>query len=148
MIVILKQDVQGTGRAGEIVKVSDGYARNKLIPQGLALEATKGNINNLEKAKALQEKQLAEQKAAAEKQAADFADKKVVIKAKAGEGGRLFGSVTSGDIAEAIKEQLGTNIDKKKIEMEGPIKQLGTSQITIKLFQEIKGKLTVELIEE
>lgn len=148
MIVILKKDVQGTGRAGEIVKVSDGFARNKLIPQGLAVEATKGNIHSLEKAKELQQKQLAEQKAAAEKQAEDLASKKVVIKAKAGEGGRLFGSVTSGDISEAIKEQLGITIDKKKIDMDGPIKQLGTTEITIKLFQEIKGKLKVELVEE
>ena len=148
MIVILKQDVQGTGRAGEIVKVSDGFARNMLIPKGLAVEATKGNIHSLEKQKELQQRQLAEQKAAAEKQAQDLAEKKVVIKTKAGEGGRLFGSITSKDVSDAIKEQLGINIDKKKIEMDGPIKQLGITEVTIKLFQEVKGKLKVELIEE
>lgn len=148
MIVILKQDVQGTGRAGEIVKVNDGFARNMLLPKGLAVEATKGNIHSLEKQKELQKKQLAEQKVAAEKQAADFAGKKVVIKAKAGEGGRLFGSITSKDISDAIKEQLNITVDKKKIDMDGPIKQLGVTEVTIKLFQEIKGKLNVELIEE
>ena len=148
MIVILKQDVQGTGRAGEIVKVNDGFARNMLLPKGLAIEATKGNIHSLEKQKELQQKQLAEQKAAAEKQAADFEGKKVVIKTKAGEGGRLFGSITSKDVSDAIKEQLNITIDKKKIEMAGPIKQLGVTEVTIKLFQEIKGKLKVELIEE
>ena len=147
MIVILKKDVQGTGRAGEVVKVSDGFARNMLIPKGLAVEATKGNIHNLEKQKELQKKQLADQKAAAEKMAEELAQKKIVIKTKAGENGRLFGSITSMDIAEAITDQLGLKIDKKKIDLEGPLKQLGVYTVTIKLFQEIKGKLKVELTD-
>ena len=147
MIVILKKDVQGTGRAGEVVKVSDGFARNMLIPKGLAVEATKGNIHNLEKQKELQKKQLADQKAAAEKMAEELAQKKIVIKTKAGENGSLFGSITSMDIAEAITDQLGLKIDKKKIDLEGPLKQLGVYTVTIKLFQEIKGKLKVELTD-
>ena len=145
MIVILKKDVQGTGKAGDIVEVSDGFACNMLVPRGLAIEATKGNIHSLEKQKELQQKKLADQKAHAEKTAAELKSKKVVIKTKAGEGGRLFGSITSKDIADAIEKQLGMKIDKKRIDLEGPLKQLGTYDVTIKLFQEIKGVLKVEL---
>ena len=145
MIVILKKDVQGTGKAGDIVEVSDGFARNMLVPRGLAIEATKGNIHSLEKQKELQQKKLADQKAHAEKTAAELKSKKVVIKTKAGEGGRLFGSITSKDIADAIEKQLGMKVDKKRIDLEGPLKQLGTYDVTIKLFQETKGVLKVEL---
>ena len=116
MIVILNRDVKGTGKAGEVVKVSDGYARNMLLPRGYAKEATEGNVRNLEKQKAIQEQQRAEAKAAAEKQAEELNAAKVVIKTKAGEGGRLFGSITSKDIADAAEKQLGIKIDKKKIQ--------------------------------
>ena len=95
MIVILNRDVKGTGKAGEIVKVSDGYARNMLLPKGWATEATDGNIRSLEKQKALQAQKQAEDKAAAQELASKLSDIKVVIKTKSGEGGRLFGSITS-----------------------------------------------------
>lgn len=143
MIVILKQDVSGTGKAGEVVKVSDGFARNRLIPKGLAMEATEGNIRSLEKQKALQAKKAADARAAAEKTAAELKDKKVVLKCKAGEGGKLFGSITSKDVAEAAKEQLGMNLDKKQINMAGPIKMVGNFEVEIKLYQDVKGRLSV-----
>ena len=148
MIVILKQDVPGTGRAGEVVKVSDGFARNKLIPSGMALEATEGNIRSLEKQKELQQKKDAESKAQAEAQAEALKTKKVVLKAKAGDGGRLFGAITSKDIGEAIKDQLGYTFDKKKIELDSPIKNIGTYQVDIKLYPEVKGTLKVEVEAE
>ena len=148
MIVILKKDVQGTGKAGEVVKVSDGFARNMLIPRGLALEATEGNVRSLEKQRELQQKKAAESKAAAEARAAELADRKVVIKSRAGEGGKLFGSITSRDVAEAMNEQLGMNIDKKTIDMDGPIKQLGTFEVTVKLYSEVKGKIKVEVTDQ
>ena len=148
MIVILKQDVQGTGKAGEVVKVSDGFARNMLIPRGLALEATEGNVRSLEKQQELQRKKAAESKAHAEAQAEDLKSKKVVIKAKAGDGGRLFGAITSKDISEAIKEQLKFDIDKKKIELESPIKSVGTYSVNLKLYPEVKGSLSVEVEAE
>ena len=94
MIVILNRDVKGTGKAGEVVKVSDGYARNMLLPKGYATEATDGNIRNLEKQKELQAQKKADDKAAAEKVAAALENAKVVIKTKSGEGGKLFGSIT------------------------------------------------------
>lgn len=143
MIVILKQDVSGTGKAGEVVKVSDGFARNRLIPKGLAMEATEGNIRSLEKQKALQAKKAAEARAAAEKTAEELKDKKVVLHCKAGEGGKLFGSITSKDVAEAAKEQLKMNLDKKQINMAGPIKMVGNFEVEIKLYQDVKGRLSV-----
>ena len=148
MIVILKKDVQGTGKAGEVVKVSDGFARNMLIPKGLAVEATEGNVRNLEKQKELQLKKAADSKAHAQKVAEDMKGKKVTIKAKAGEGGKLFGAITSQHIAEAIKEQLGLEYDKKKIELDSPIKSVGTYSVDIKIYPEVKGSLNVEVEAE
>lgn len=147
MIVILNRDVKGTGKAGEVVKVSDGYARNMLLPKGWATEATDGNIRSLEKQKALQAKQRAEDKAAAEELAAKLAETRVVIKTKSGEGGRLFGSITSKDIAEETRKQTGINLDKKKIQLSSPIKTMGTFEVEVKLFQEVTGKLTVEVTD-
>lgn len=148
MIVILKKDVKGTGKAGDVVKVSDGFARNMLLPKGFAVEATDGNVRSLEKQKALQAKKEAEEKAAAEKLAAELAEKKVVIKTKSGEGGRLFGSITSKDISDAIKDQLGMYIDKKKIQMKAAVKQTGHFDVEIKLYQGVKGNLSVDIVSE
>lgn len=147
MIVILNRDVKGTGKAGEVVKVSDGYARNMLLPKGYATEATDGNIRNLEKQKAVQAQKKADDKAAAEKLAAQLDDAKVVIKTKSGEGGKLFGSITSKDIAEAAKEQTGITIDKKKIQMGTPIKNIGKFTVDVKLYPEVVGKLSVEVTD-
>ncbi|MCH4006625.1 MAG: 50S ribosomal protein L9 [Eubacterium sp.] len=147
MQVILKQDVKGTGKAGSVVKVSDGYARNMLIPKGMAVEATKANIRSLEKEKAQQAEEEAEKRAEAKKQAEVINGKSVEIKTKAGEGGRLFGSITSKDIAEAVKSQLGIDTDKKKIQLDSPIKSMGTFHVTVKLYYEIHAELTVNVTE-
>ena len=147
MIVILNRDVKGTGKAGEIVKVSDGYARNMLLPKGWATEATDGNIRSLEKQKALQAQKQAEDKAAAQELASKLSDIKVVIKTKSGEGGRLFGSITSKDIADETKKQFGIALDKKKIQMKNPIKMMGTFEVEVKLYPEVSGKLTVQVTD-
>ena len=147
MIVILNRDVKGTGKAGEVVKVSDGYARNMLLPKGYATEATDGNIRNLEKQKELQAQKKADDKAAAEKVAAALENAKVVIKTKSGEGGKLFGSITSKDIAEAAKEQTGITLDKKKIQLGNPIKNIGKFTVDVKLYPEVVGKLSVEITD-
>ncbi|MEE0516024.1 MAG: 50S ribosomal protein L9 [Emergencia sp.] len=147
MIVILNRDVKGTGKAGEIVKVSDGYARNMLLPKGWATEATDGNIRSLEKQKALQAQKQAEDKAAAQELASKLSDIKVVIKTKSGEGGRLFGSITSKDIADETKKQFGIALDKKKIQMKNPIKMMGTFEVDVKLYPEVSGKLTVQVTD-
>lgn len=145
MIVILTKDVKGLGKAGEIVKVSDGHARNLLLPKGLATEATDGNVRNLEKAKALNEEKRQQEIKEAKEMADKLAEQKIVIKTKGGEGGRLFGSITSKDIAEAVAEQSKITLDKKKIVMEGPIKNTGEFVIDVKLYPEVVGKLKVEV---
>lgn len=143
MIVILTKDVKGTGKAGEVVKVSDGYARNMLLPKGLAKEATEGNVRNLEKQKAIAAEKLEAQKEAAKKQAEEMSGMTVVIKSKGGENGKLFGSITSKDIAEALEKQENIKVDKKKIDLPAPIKQTGDTEVTVKLFPEVSATLKV-----
>ncbi len=145
MIVILKRDVKGTGKAGDVVKVSDGYARNMLLPKGLAEEATKNNVHTLEKAKAKREEEEAKAKEEALKQAESMKSMRVVIETKAGEGGKLFGSITSKDIAEALKDQYDISVDKRKIVLDQPIKEVGVSRVKVKIFPEITGVITVEV---
>jgi len=145
MIVILLKDVKGTGKAGEIVKVSDGYARNMLIPKGLAKEASDGNVRNLEKQKALMEEKKAQDHERATALAAKLSELTVNIVTKSGEGGRLFGSITSKDVADALKEQHNLDIDKKKFAMDSPIKTIGETEVLIKLYYEISAKLKVNV---
>ena len=145
MIVILTQDVKGKGKAGDVVKVNDGYARNMLLPKGLAKEATQGNVRSLEKQKALAEEKRQEQKAAAQKQAEKLEKITVTIQSKGGENGKLFGSITSKDIAEALETQEGIKVDKKKIDLPAPIKQTGTETVTVKLFPEVAAELKVKV---
>lgn len=145
MIVILKKDVKGTGKAGDVVKVSDGYARNLLLPKGLAEEATKNNVHTLEKAKARREEEEAQARAEAEKQAEEMKKMRVTIVTKAGEGGKLFGSITTKDIAEALKEQCGISVDKRKIVLDQPIKEVGVTRVKVKIYPEITGTVAVEV---
>ena len=146
MKVILRADVKGKGKAGDVVKVNDGYARNMLFPKGLAKEATAGNLKNLEHQKAIAAEQEAERKAEAEATAKKLADLTVKIETKAGDNGKLFGSITSADIADACKEQAGIEIDKKKIVLDAPVKQAGNVEVQVKLYPEVTAKLKVEII--
>ena len=122
MQIILKKDVKGAGKAGDVVKVSDGYARNRLIPGGFAVEATPSNLARIKREKANHEAQIALDKAEANQVKKVLEDKTIRLKTRVGEGGKLFGSVTSMDIADAIKEQTRLDIDKKKIVLKKPIK--------------------------
>lgn len=143
MKVILLEDVKSLGKKGATVNVSDGYARNALLPKKLAVEATAKNINDLKLQKAHEEKvakkQLEEAKAFAE----ELASKQVTVSIKVGEGGKVFGSVSSKEIAEAAREQLGYDLDKKKIQMAAPIKALGTTPVPIKLHPKVTAELKV-----
>lgn len=147
MKVILKQDVKGTGKAGELHEVSDGYARNFLLPRGLATEANAQAMNELKN----REASAAFKKKEAEKEAESIAQKlngsKICISAKAGTGGRLFGSVTTAEIAQAIKQNIGCEIDKKKISLDKDIKNFGEYTVSVKLFGGISAELTVEVGE-
>ena len=143
MKVILNKDVKGTGKAGDVVTVSDGYARNMLIPRGLATEATQSNIRQLEKQKAIAAEKKAEEKAAAQELAEKLNKASIKMKIKAGEGGRIFGSITSKDIADAIKMQLGMDIDRKKVKLDAPIKQVGQTDVDMRLYQDVNAKIKV-----
>ena len=145
MEVILKQDVKGTGKAGDVVKVSDGFARNRLIPKGLAVEATEANRKAIEREKAKAAEKLAQNKAEAEEFARRLEGNQIVVKTKVGDNGKLFGSITSMDIAEAIKEQTGEDIDRRKIVLEKPIKETGVETVEIKLFQDISARVRVRI---
>ena len=146
MIVILLKDVKGTGKAGDVVKVNDGYARNMLLPKGLAKEATDGNVRNLEKQKAIAAEKKEAQKEAAKKQAEEMSKITVIVKTKGGENGKLFGSITSKDIAEALEKQEKIKVDKKKIDLANPIKQTGEFEVTVKLFPEVSAVLKVNVV--
>ncbi|MCQ2548314.1 MAG: 50S ribosomal protein L9 [Clostridia bacterium] len=146
MQVILKKDLKGTGKAGDIVKVSDGYARNMLLPKGIAVEATKENLRVLERDNKLMAEKKAAEKAAAEAVKAELEKAPLVLKTKVGENGRLFGSITSMEIAAELKKQYDIEIDKKKIELKSPIKEIGDYELKVKLYPEVAGtvKLKVE----
>ena len=145
MEVILKKDVKGTGKAGDIVKVSDGFARNRLIPSGDAVEATEANKKMMERQNAKRLEQLAQDKADAEALAAKLSKDQIILKTKVGEGGRLFGSITSMDIADAIKEQTGEEIDKRKFVLDKPIKASGVFDGEVKLFTDLSAKVEVKV---
>lgn len=147
MEVILKKDIKGTGKAGDIVKVNDGFARNKLIPAGDAVEATEANKRAIAREKANLAEKIAADKAEANKIMEKLQANPIVIKTKVGEAGKLFGSITSMDIAEAIKTQSGIEIDKKKIVLTKPIKEIGKTEVSIKLYEGISANIEVEIQE-
>ena len=148
MKVIILQDTKNVGKKGEIKNVSDGYAKNFLIPKGLAKEATEANIRELKRKQAADAEKRATDKASAEILKERLKTIEVKVKAKAGEGGKVFGSVTSKDISDALKDQFGIEIDKKKIALDNPIKQTGTYRVPVKLFQDIAGTVVVEVAEQ
>ncbi len=143
MKVILLQDVKGLGKAGSVAKVSDGYARNLLIPKGLVKEATPANLRELERINAANAAKRAESLESAQAIAKRIAMLRVTIKSKGGEGGRLFGSITAKDIAEALQEQHEIEVDKKKFLLDAPIKHTGEHVVEIKLFTDVAAKLRV-----
>lgn len=147
MKVILLQDVKSLGKKGEIVNVSDGYARNMILPKKLGVEATGKNLNDLKLQNQHAEKVALEQLEAAKQLAEDIKDKTVEVKIKAGEGGRTFGSVSTKEISAAVKEQLGLELDKKKMMLNEPIKSLGTFEVPVKLHAKVTGTLRVKVTE-
>jgi large subunit ribosomal protein L9 len=147
MKVIFLQDVKGQGKKGEVKEVSEGYARNFLLPKGYVQLATDGAKKTLEQINASQEKKKQREKEEAQELAARLAEMTIVIKAKAGEGGRLFGAITSKQIAEALGK-MKISVDKRKIELSEPIRALGVTQVPLKLYADVKGTLNVQVVEE
>lgn len=147
MKVIFLKDVKGSGTKGEVKNVADGYARNMLFPKGLAVEATPANINKLEGQQASAQHKIDTEKKLAEESTEKVRDKKVIIKAKAGSNDRLFGSVTAAQVAEALNEQFGIKVDKKKISLNSDIKNFGTYSAVIKFYTGISAKIDIEVTE-
>ena len=147
MKVIYLHDVKGSGKKGEVKNVADGYARNMLLPKGLAVEATPENMNKLEGQKASAQHKTDVEKQAATEAAAKIKDKKLIIKAKAGSNDRLFGSVTAANIAEALDSQLGVKVEKKKISLSSDIKNFGSYTATVKFYAGISEKVDVDVVE-
>ena len=148
MKVILLEDVKSLGKKGQIVNVSDGYARNFVLPKKLGLEATSKNLNDLKLQKANEEKVAKQILEEAKELAKKVEAGKVEVKIKVGEGGRTFGSVSTKEIAVAVKEQMGYDIDKKKIQLKDAIKTLGTHVVPVKLHQKVTAELKVIVTEE
>ncbi|HHU91898.1 MAG TPA: 50S ribosomal protein L9 [Halanaerobiaceae bacterium] len=146
MKVILKEDVKKLGSRGDIVNVSDGYARNYLFPRGLAEEANKGNIQQQKDREKARLKRMKEEKAAAEEMASRMEKEKFVIPVKAGEQGRLFGSVTSKDIADAV-EKAGYEIDRRKIQLDENIKSLGMHKVKVRLYEDVVADIKIQVVE-
>lgn len=148
MKVILNADVKGIGKKGEIVELSDAYARNVIINKKLGVEATKINLNNLKLKNANDEKVAKEQLAEAERFAKELETKTVTVYIKQGEGGKSFGSISTKEIAQAVKEQLGYEIDKKKIVLNDPIKYSGEFTIKVKLHSKVTGEFKLVVNEK
>ena len=148
MKVIFNQDVRGQGKKGEMKEVSDGYARNYLFPRKLASEATPDMINAFKLKEKAKKAQMAREKAQAEENAKRLEGVVVKISARAGQGGRLFGAITSQEISDALREQHGIEIEKNKIVQSEPIKSFGNFEVKAKLGYEVSGKINVLVVEQ
>lgn len=148
MKVILLEDVKSLGKKGDIVNVSDGYARNMILPKKLGVEATSKNMNDLKLQNQHAEKVAQENLAAAQALAEEISTKQVQVKIKTGEGGKIFGAVSSKDLAQAAKEQLNLELDKKKMQMPEGLKSLGVHEVPIKLHPKVTASLKVKVVEE
>ncbi|MEA4971867.1 MAG: 50S ribosomal protein L9 [Candidatus Metalachnospira sp.] len=148
MKLILLEDVKGVGKKGDLINKNDGYALNFLIPKKLAVEATKANINELELKKRAEEKKKKEELDEASKIGEELKEKIVKVSVKAGENGRVFGSVTNKEIAAALAAQTGMDIDKKKITFDEPIKMVGRRTVKVKLHPQVTVDLTIEIAGE
>ncbi len=148
MKVIFLQDVKGSGKKGEVKEVSDGYARNFLLGKGLAVEATAKNMSDLAGKKSSEQHKADVAKQEALDNAAKLKGKNVVIKGKAGAGGKLFGAITAAQVAEAVSQQLGVTVEKKKIALSSEIKAFGGYTAEVKLHTGISEKITVNVVEE
>lgn len=146
MKVILRADLDDVGKKGDIVDVSDGYARNYLVPKGFALKATDGNVQQATAMRRSRDVRDAKDRGAAEEVASALVPKVITVKAKAGAEGRLFGSVTSVDVATAVQEQTGIELDRRKLHLDEPIKSLGTHQVSTRLHPEVEFAITVEVV--
>jgi large subunit ribosomal protein L9 len=144
--VVLREDVDTLGHKGDIVDVADGYARNHLVPRGLAMKASKGVVAQAEAMRRNRAARDARERAGAEEIAGRLADARITVTARAGEGGKLFGSVTSADVADAIAAAASAEIDRRNIQLDEPLKELGEVEVPVRLHPEVTATVTVEVV--
>jgi large subunit ribosomal protein L9 len=148
MKIVLRSDVPNLGHKGDLLEVADGYARNFLVPRGLAIAATKGVVKQAEAMQRARAVRDVRERQGAQATAQQLTAKRVTITARAGEGGRLFGSVTASDIADAVAAQTSIELDRRKLHLEEPIKSLGVHELSIRLHPEVEATLTVEVVAD
>jgi large subunit ribosomal protein L9 len=146
--VVLRDDVENVGRKGDLIDVTDGFARNYLVPRGLAIKATKGVVQQADAMRRNREARDARDREAAQTLADQLTGKRIELKARAGEGGRLFGSVTSADVVDAVRAQTGVELERRKIQLADPLKELGAVEIPVKLHTDVEVTLTVAVVAE
>ncbi len=146
MKVILLQDIKGTGKKDQIIEVSDGFGRNYLLPRKLAREATSEALNSIEKSKSAEKHREDVKKAEAESKARELKGKVVVVNARGGEGGRLYGSITAQEIVDALKAQHGVEIDKRKIDLDEPVRTAGQTLFTVKLVAGVTTRMILNVV--
>ena len=146
MKIVLRDDVENLGRKGDVVDVADGYARNYLVPRGLAMKDTKGVVAQAEAMRRNRAAKEARDVEAAQTQAARLEGARIEIAARAGEGGKLFGSVTASDVAEAIQAQRGVEVDRRRVSLDEPVKELSELDVTVKLHTDVEATVTVVVV--
>ncbi len=148
MKIVLREDVEALGNKGDLVEVADGYARNFLVPRGLAMKATRGVVAQAESMRRNRSARDARDRADAQDVATKLTAKPITVIARAGEGGKLFGSITSADIATAATAQTGVELDRKAITLAEPLKELGTTEVAVRLHPDVEAAITVEVVAE
>ena len=148
MKIVLREDVESLGHKGDLLDVADGYARNFLVPRGLAMKATKGVVKQAESMRRSRTARDERDRGSAEEIAARLTGARIEVLARSGEGGRLFGSVTSSDIADAVQKATGVELDRRKIELAEPLKELGPAEVSVRLHPDVAASLQVEVVAE
>ena len=148
MKIVLRDDVENVGRKGDLIEVTDGFARNYLVPRGLAMKATKGVVRQADAMRRSREAREARDRESAQALADQLTGRRIALRARAGEGGRLFGSITSADVVDAVREQTGVELDRRKTQLAEPLKELGAVDVPVKLHPEVEVTLTVDVVAE
>jgi len=146
--IVLREDVENLGRKGDLLEVADGYARNYLVPRGLAMKATRGVVQQAEAMRRNREAREVRERAHATDLAQRLSSARIEVKARAGEGGKLFGSVTAADIAEAVLAQTEVELDRRRIGLADPLKELGPVEVPVQLHSDVQAVLTVDVVAE
>lgn len=148
MKIVLREDVESLGRKGDLLDVADGYARNYLVPRGLAIKATRGVVAQAEAMRRNREAREARDRTAAEELAARLAVGTLVVAARAGEGGKLFGSVTAADVVAAVTDRTGVELDRRTVQLDDPIRELGEFEVSVRLHADVVVPLTVSVVAQ